>query len=184
MRKEMVSLFGRKQAPCPSRLNGIQIFADSAGKWLLFPVIRGRSGPSHTIAAAEALSPPLTAPELGTALLSLRDRWQDTPCWEELAPELTAIPFWKGYARSYRAFFRAHRLICADFGRPNPGDITLRYWPRHLENNSWGVNMGQVELQVRLDTNMPDLPRKIGMAAWQLLAAAEVTDPTLPAAGK
>ena len=184
MRKEMVSLFGRKQAPCPSRLNGIQIFADSAGKWLLFPVIRGRSGPSHTIAAAEALSPPLTAPELGTALLSLRDRWQDTPCWEELAPELTAIPFWKGYARSYRAFFRAHRLICADFGRPNPRDITLRYWPRHLENNSWGANMGQVELQVRLDTDMPDLPRKIGMAAWKLLAAAEVTDPTIPSTGK
>ena len=44
--------------------------------------------------------------------------------------------------------------------------------------------MGQVELQVRLYTDMPDLPRKIGMAAWKLLAAAEVTDPTIPSTGK
>ena len=177
-------LFQQAQSPRSSSLGGIQIFSNADGKFLLFPVIRSRSGPSHTIAAAEALSPPLTAPELGTALLALRDRWRDTPCWEKLAPELTAPPFWKGYARSYRAFFRTHRLICADFDRPNPGDITLAYWPRHLENNSWGVNKGQMELQTRLNTDMPDLHRKIGMAAWQLLAAAEVTDPTMPAAVK
>lgn len=109
--------------------------------------------------------PPLTAPELGTALLALWDRWEGTPCWEELPPELTAVPFWKGTARSYRAFFRAHRLIVAAFGHPNPGDISLAYWPRHLENNIWGVVKGQVELQVRLDRELPDLPRKIGMAA-------------------
>ena len=177
-------LFQQAQSPRSSSLGGIQIFSNADGKFLLFPVIRSRSGPSHTIAAAEALSLPLTAPELGTALLKLRNRWQGTPCWEELAPELTTLPFWKGYARSYRAFFRAHRLICADFDRPNPGDITLAYWPRHLENNSWGVNKGQMELQTRLDTDMPDLPRKIGMAIWQLLAAAEVTDPTMLPAGK
>ena len=41
-----------------------------------------------------------------------------------------------------------------------------------------------MELQTRLNTDMPDLHRKIGMAAWQLLAAAEVTDPTMPAAVK
>ncbi|WP_287224024.1 hypothetical protein [Oscillibacter sp.] len=41
----------------------------------------------------------------------------------------------------------------------------MAYWPRHLENNSWGVVKGQVELQVRLDRELPDLPRKIGMAA-------------------
>ena len=140
----------------------------------MFPVIRSRSGSSHILAAVETLSPPLTAPELGTALLALWDRWEDTPCWEELPPELTEVPFWKGTARSYRAFFRAHRLI----------DISLAYWPRHLENNSWGVVKGQVELQVRLDRELPDLPRKIGMAARQLLAAAELTDPTMPATGK
>ena len=177
-------LFQRAQSPRPPRLGGVQIFSDSDGRFLLFPVIRSRSGPSHTIAAAEALAPPLTAPELGAGLLKLRNRWQGTPCWEELAPELTTLPFWKGYAHSYRAFFRAHRLICADFDRPNPGDITLAYWPRHLEDNSWGVNKGQMELQTRLDTDMPDLPRKIGMAIWQLLAAAEVTDPTMLPAGK
>ena len=137
----------------------------------MFPVIRSRSGPSHILAAVKTLSPPLTAPE-------------DTPCWEELPPELTAVPFWKGTARSYRAFFRAHRLIVAAFGHPNPGDISLAYWPRHLENNIWGVVKGQVELQVRLDRELPDLPRKIGMAARQLLAAAELTDPTMPATGK
>ena len=109
----------------------------------MFPVIRSRSGPSHILAAVETLSPPLTA-----------------------------VPFWKGTARSYRAFFRAHRLIVAAFGHPNPGDISLAYWPRHLENNIWGVVKGQVELQVRLDRELPDLPRKIGMAARQLLAAA------------
>lgn len=150
----------------------------------MFPVIRSRSGPSHILAAVKTLSPPLTAPELGTALLALWDRWEDTPCWEELPPELTAVPFWKGTARSYRAFFRAHRLIVAAFGHPNPGDISLAYWPRHLENNIWGVVKGQVELQVRLDRELPDLPRKIGMAARQLLAAAELTDPTMPATGK
>lgn len=121
----------------------------------MFPVIRSRSGPSHILAAVKTLSPPLTA-----------------------------VPFWKGTARSYRAFFRAHRLIVAAFGHPNPGDISLAYWPRHLENNIWGVVKGQVELQVRLDRELPDLPRKIGMAAWQLLAAAELTDPTMPATGK
>ena len=149
----------------------------------MFPVIRSRSGPSHILAAVKTLSPPLTAPELGTALLALWDRWEDTPCWEELPPELTAVPFWKGTARSYRAFFRAHRLIVAAFGHPNPGDISLAYWPRHMENNIWGVVKGQVELQVRLDRELPDLPRKIGMAARQLLAAAELTDPTMPATG-
>ncbi|CAN3971243.1 methionine--tRNA ligase, partial [Dysosmobacter welbionis] len=153
------------------------------GRFLLFPVIRSRSGPSHILAAVKTLSPPLTAPELGTALLALWDRWEGTPCWEELPPELTAVPFWKGTARSYRAFFRAHRLIVAAFGHPNPGDISLAYWPRHLENNIWGVVKGQVELQVRLDRELPDLPRKIGMAARQLLAAAELTDPTMPATG-
>ena len=177
-------LFQRAQSPRPPRLGGVQIFSDSDGRFLLFPVIRSRSGPSHILAAVKTLSPPLTAPELGTALLDLRNRWRDTPCWEELAPELTALPFWRGYARSYRAFFRAHRLIRADFDRPNPGDITLAYWPRHLENNSWGVNKGQMELQVRLDTGMSDLPRKTGMAIQKLLAAAEVTDPTMPPAGK
>ena len=176
--------FQRAQSPHPSRLGGIQIFSDSEGRFLLFPVIRSRSGPSHILAAVETLSPPLTAPELGTALLALWDRWEDTPCWEELPPELTEVPFWKGTARSYRAFFRAHRLIVAVFGNPNPGDISLAYWPRHLENNSWGVVKGQVELQVRLDRELPDLPRKIGMAARQLLAAAELTDPTMPATGK
>ena len=124
----------------------------------MFPVIRSRSGSSHILAAVETLSPPLTAPELGTALLALWDRWEGTPCWEELPPELTEVPFWKGTARSYRAFFRAHRLIVAAFGHPNPGDISLAYWPRHLENNSWGVVKGQVELQVRLDRELPDLP--------------------------
>ena len=178
-------LFARKaEEKHPSCLGGIQIFAGTDGGLLLFPVLRGRSGPSHTVAAPEALSPPLTAPEIGRTLLTLRNRWQGAPCWEELAPELTAVPFWRGYARSYRAFFRAHRLLCADFDRPSPGDMTLRYWPRHLESNSWGVDKGQVELQVRLDTEMPDLPWKIGMAVEKLLAAAEVTDPTLPAAGK
>ncbi len=146
--------FQRAQSPHPSRLGGIQIFSDSEGRFLLFPVIRSRSGPSHILAAVETLSPPLTA-----------------------------VPFWKGTARSYRAFFRAHRLIVAAFGHPNPGDISLAYWPRHLENNSWGVVKGQVELQVRLDRELPDLPRKIGMAARQLLAAAELTDPTMPATG-
>lgn len=53
-----------------------------------------------------------------------------------------------------------------------------------MENNIWGVVKGQVELQVRLDRELPDLPRKIGMAARQLLAAAELTDPTMPATGK
>ena len=130
--------FQRAQSPHPSRLGGIQIFSDSEGRFLLFPVIRSRSGPSHILAAVKTLSPPLTAPELGTALLALWDRWEGTPCWEELLPELTAVPFWKGTARSYRAFFRAHRLIVAAFGHPNPGDISLAYWPRHLENNSWG----------------------------------------------
>ena len=175
--------FQRAQSPHPSRLGGIQIFSDSEGRFLLFPVIRSRSGPSHILAAVKTLSPPLTAPELGTALLALWDRWEGTPCWEELPPELTAVPFWKGTARSYRAFFRAHRLIVAAFGHPNPGDISLAYWPRHLENNIWGVVKGQVELQVRLDRELPDLPRKIGMAARQLLAAAELTDPTMPATG-
>ena len=175
--------FQRAQSPHPSRLGGIQIFSDSEGRFLLFPVIRSRSGPSHILAAVKTLSPPLTAPELGTALLALWDRWEGTPCWEELPPELTEVPFWKGTARSYRAFFRAHRLIVAAFGHPNPGDISLAYWPRHLENNSWGVVKGQVELQVRLDRELPDLPRKIGMAARQLLAAAELTDPTMPATG-
>ena len=175
--------FQRAQSPHPSRLGGIQIFSDSEGRFLLFPVIRSRSGPSHILAAVKTLSPPLTAPELGTALLALWDRWEGTPCWEELPPELTAVPFWKGTARSYRAFFRAHRLIVAAFGHPNPGDISLAYWPRHLENNIWGVVKGQVELQVRLDRELPDLPRKIGMAARQLLAAAELTDPTIPATG-
>lgn len=172
--------FQRAQSPHPSRLGGIQIFSDSEGRFLLFPVIRSRSGPSHILAAVKTLSPPLTAPELGTALLALWDRWEGTPCWEELPPELTAVPFWKGTRRSYRAFFRAHRLIVAAFGHPNPGDISLAYWPRHLENNIWGVVKGQVELQVRLDRELPDLPRKIGMAARQLLAAAELTDPTMP----
>lgn len=176
--------FQRAQSPHPSRLGGIQIFSDSEGRFLLFPVIRSRSGSSHILAAVETLSPPLTAPELGTALLALWDRWERTPCWEELPPELTEVPFWKGTARSYRAFFRAHRLIVAAFGHPNPGDISLAYWPRHLENNIWGVVKGQVELQVRLDRELPDLPRKIGMAARQLLAAAELTDPTMPATGK
>ena len=74
-------------------------------------------------------------------------------------------------------------MIVAAFGHPNPGDISLAYWPRHLENNIWGVVKGQVELQVRLDRELPDLPRKIGMAARQLLAAAELTDPTMPATG-
>ena len=60
-------------------------------------------------------------------------------------------------------------MIVAAFGHPNPGDISLAYWPRHLENNIWGVVKGQVELQVRLDRELPDLPRKIGMAARQLL---------------
>ena len=175
--------FQRAQSPHPSRLGGIQIFSDSEGRFLLFPVIRSRSGSSHILAAVKTLSPPLTAPELGTALLALWDRWEGTPCWEELPPELTAVPFWKGTARSYRAFFRAHRLIVAAFGHPNPGDISLAYWPRHLENNIWGVVKGQVELQVRLDRELPDLPRKIGMAARQLLAAAELTDPTMPATG-
>lgn len=147
--------FQRAQSPHPSRLGGIRIFSDSEGRFLLFPVIRSRSGPSHILAAVETLSPPLTA-----------------------------VPFWKGTARSYRAFFRAHRLIVAAFGHPNPGDISLAYWPRHLENNIWGVVKGQVELQVRLDRELPDLPRKIGMAARQLLAAAELTDPTMPATGK
>lgn len=64
----------------------------------MFPVIRSRSGPSHILAAVKTLSPPLTAPELGTALLALWDRWEGTPCWEELPPELTAVPFWKGTA--------------------------------------------------------------------------------------
>ena len=119
--------FQRAQSPHPSRLGGIQIFSDSEGRFLLFPVIRSRSGPSHILAAVETLSPPLTA-----------------------------VPFWKGTARSYRAFFRAHRLIVAAFGHPNPGDISLAYWPRHLENNIWGVVKGQVELQVRLDRELPE----------------------------
>ena len=58
----------------------------------MFPVIRSRSGSSHILAAVETLSPPLTAPELGTALLALWDRWERTPCWEELPPELTEVP--------------------------------------------------------------------------------------------
>ncbi|MFR1618261.1 MAG: hypothetical protein ACLSUM_13245 [Dysosmobacter welbionis] len=60
----------------------------------------------------------------------------------------------------------------------------MAYWPRHLENNSWGVVKGQVELQVRLDRGTAGSARKIGMAARQLLAAAELTDPTMPATGK
>ena len=52
----------------------------------MFPVIRSRSGPSHILAAVKTLSPPLTAPELGTALLALWDRWEGTPCWEDLPP--------------------------------------------------------------------------------------------------
>ena len=79
--------FQRAQSPHPSRLGGIQIFSDSEGRFLLFPVIRSRSGSSHILAAVETLSTPLTAPELGTALLALWDRWEGTPCWEELPPE-------------------------------------------------------------------------------------------------
>lgn len=71
-------------------------------------------------------------------------------------------PLLEGNRPVLSAFFRAHRLIVAAFGHPNPGDISLAYWPRHLENNSWGVVKGQVELQVRLDRELPDLPRKIG----------------------
>lgn len=62
--------FQRAQSPHPSRLGGIQIFSDSEGRFLLFPVIRSRSGSSHILAAVKTLSPPLTAPELGTALLA------------------------------------------------------------------------------------------------------------------
>ena len=83
--------FQRAQSPHPSRLGGIQIFSDSEGRFLLFPVIRSRSGPSHILAAVKTLSPPLTAPELGTALLALWDRWEGTPCWEELPPELLPL---------------------------------------------------------------------------------------------
>ena len=83
----------------------------------MFPVIRSRSGSSHILAAVETLSPPLTAPELGTALLALWDRWERTPCWEELPPELTEV-------HETRQRYAASR---SPSGREPPGLIGLSF---------------------------------------------------------
>ena len=182
-RGDILVFFQRAQSPHPSRLGGIQIFSDSEGRFLF---VSGDPQPERAFAHSCSGKDPVPAADgsgAGDGTAGSVGSMGGHSLLGGTAAGLTAVPFWKGTARSYRAFFRAHRLIVAAFGHRTRETSPWLTGPGIWRTTSGAWSRDRWSCRYGWTGELPDLPRKIGMAARQLLAAAELTDPTMPATG-
>lgn len=177
--------FQRAQSPHPSRLGGIQIFSDSEGRFLLFPVIRSRSGSSHILAAVETLSPPLTAPGAGDGTAGSVGSMGAHSLLGGAAAGADGGPLLEGNRPVLSGFLSGAPVDCRGVRTSEPGRHLLGLLAPASGEQQLGRGQGTGGAAGTAGQGTAgSAPEDRAWRPGQLLAAAELTDPTMPATGK